>query len=277
MEQKNATLSLGYSTDTLILNGFVDYTSTDGTRSLDSGEKDENYNRNRNINIIYLPTDDLELRLGRTYSNMNIKYGGSLTLDEYKSNPNHANALTEQYFRSYVTDFGLTYNINSNYSIDFNYSDEDKLSQYSSGFESDYDYKSFNSKFNIKEDNYKVVFGVDGFNADRIGSSNTTTKDNKGLFVSAEYNINKDLTVSAGARREKVEYTYNPLTGDTLEDKVNLNAYDVGINYKLDDNSSIFANYNRSFQAPDIDRFFLLLLGYLVVVHGVVLQTLMVL
>ncbi len=254
---KNGTLSLGYSTDTLILNGFLDYISTDGIRNLKgSKQKDENYNRNRNINIVYLPTDNLELRVSKIYSNMNIKYGSFLTLEEYKSNPNHANVLTEQYFSSYVTNFGLTYNINKNYSIDFNYSNENKLSQYSSGFKSNYDYKSFNSRFNIKKDNYKVVLGIDSFDGNRIGSSNTTTKKNKGVFVSTQYNINKNLLISAGARREKVKYRYSPEIGDTLDDKVNLNAYDIGLNYKLNENSSIFANYNRSFQAPDIDRFF---------------------
>lgn len=254
---KNGTVSLGYSNDNLILNAFLDYTSTDGTRSLNTtGEKDNNYNRNKNINLIYFPTDSLELRLGRTYSNMNIKYGGSLTLDEYKDNPNQSNKLTEQYFRSYVTNVGATYNINRNYSVDINFSDENKLSEYSTGFKSDYDYKSFNTKFNIEEDNYKIAVGVDGFNGDRIGSSDTTTKDNKAVFISGEYNINEKVTLSVGARKERVEYTYSPDSGTELDDKLSLNAYDIGINYKLDDTSSLFANYNRSYQAPDIDRFF---------------------
>ena len=253
---KNGTVSLGYSNDNLILNAFLDYTSTEGTRAISDGSKDENYNRNKNLNLIYFPTDNLELRLGRTYSNMNIKYGGSLTLDEYKDNPNKANSFTEQYFRSYVTDIGATYNINKNHSIDLNFSDESKFSEYSSGFNSSYDYKSFNSKFNINKDDYKLALGIDGFNGERIGSSDTTTKDNKAVFISAEYNLTNDITLSAGARRERVEYTYSPDSGSELEDKLDLNAYDIGVNYKLNENSSLFANYNRSYQAPDIDRFF---------------------
>ncbi|WP_072680632.1 TonB-dependent receptor [Arcobacter sp. LA11] len=253
---KNGTVSLGYSNDNLILNAFLDYTSTNGTRATSDGSKDEKRNKNKNINLIYFPTDDLELRIGRTYSNMDIKYAGSLSLDEYKANPNQSSGFTEQIFKSYVTDVGATYNISNNYSFDLNFSDENKLSEYSSGFSSIYDYKSFNSKFNIKQDNYKVAIGVDGFNGDRIGSSDTTTKENKALFVSGEYNLTNDITLSAGARKEKVEYTYSPDSGTELEDKLNLNAYDIGINYKLNENSSIFANYNRAYQAPDIDRFF---------------------
>jgi len=253
---KNGTLSLGHSFDNLILNAYLDYTSTDGTRSLADGSRDENYNRNKNFNLVYFPTDNFELRIGRTYSNMNIKYGGSLTLAQYEENPNQASYFTEQYFRSYVTDIGATYDINRNYSIDFNFSDENKLSEYSSGYKSNYDYKSFNSKLNIKEDSFKVAVGIDGFSGDRIGSNNTTTKDNKALFIISEYSLNDELTISSGARRENVEYNYSPTSGTSLDDDTYLNAFDIGFNYKLDSNSSIFANYNRSYQSPDIDRFF---------------------
>ncbi len=254
---KNGTLSLGYSNDSLILNTLLDYTSTEGTRAIEDGSKDENYSRNKNINIIYFLNDDLELRIGRVYSNMNIKYGGPLTLDEYKGNPNKTNSFTEQYFRTYITNIGLEYNINKNNSIDFNFNDENKLSKYSYGFSSTYDYKSFNSKFNKKENNYNLVIGIDGFNGERINSSNKITKDNKAIFISGDYNLTNKIILSAGVRREKVEYTYYPDSGKHLEDKLNLNAYDIGINYKLDENSSFFTNYNRSYQAPDIDRFFL--------------------
>ena len=253
---KSGTLSLGHSNDNIILNALVDYTSTNGTRNTSDGSKDENYKRNKNINLIYFPNDDLELRIGRTYSNMNIKYGGSLTLAEYIANPNQSNSLTSQYFRSYVTDIGATYSMNKNYSIDLNFSDENKLSEYSSGFKSNYDYKSFNSKFNIKKDDYKLVLGIDAFNGDRIGSSNTTSKDNKSLFISGEYSLTKNLTLSSGARKEKVEYTYSPQTGSKLEDNLNLYAYDMGLNYEINNSNSIFINYNRSYQAPSIDRFF---------------------
>ena len=254
---KSGTLSLGHSNDNIILNALVDYTSTNGTRNTSDGSKDENYKRNKNINLIYFPTDDLELRFGRTYSNMNIKYGGSLTLAEYTANPNQTtSSLTSQYFRSYVTDLGATYSINKDYSIDFNFSDENKLSEYSSGFKSNYDYKSFNSQFNIEEDRYKIVLGVDGFDGDRVGSSDTTMKDNKALYLSGEYNLSNNLTISAGMRRENIEYTYKPNSGSELEDNLYLNAYDIGVNYRLNDTSSFFANYNKSYQAPDIDRFF---------------------
>lgn len=161
---KGSALSLGYSNEQFIANAYIDYASFDGSRETSSNEYDQNYNRNKYINIIYFPTNDLELRLGRNYSNMNINYGSSLTLDEYKSNPNKASSLTEQYFSSYVTTAGLTYNFTPKYSLDINFSDEDKISNYLTyNSKSDYDYRSFNSTFNINENRFNVVLGVDGF------------------------------------------------------------------------------------------------------------------
>jgi len=254
---KNGTLSLGYDSDNLIVNGYIDYTSTDGSITDPNDEKDENYNKNKNINIIYFPIDNLELNLSRSYSNMNIKYGSSITKDQYEDDPSDTSSFTEQYFSSYVTTAGLKYDINSKLSFDASFSDEDKTSEYITYSSiSNYDYKSFSSKLNYKDEIFKFALGVDGFDGDRIGSYDTTNKTNKAIFVSGEYKLTKDLNLSAGFRRENVEYTYNPDSGDNEETKNYLNAYDIGINYQLDENSSIFANYNRSFQAPDIDRFF---------------------
>lgn len=251
---KNGTLSLGYVGDKFILNGFIDYTKTNGTRVLSDGKKDKNYNRNKDINIIYFPTDDLELRAGKKYSKMNILYGGSLTKSDYDMNPNKASSFTENYLQSYVTNFGATYNINSKYSIDANYFIEDKISRYSS--QTNYDYKSFNTKLNIKESRYDIVTGVDGFNGKSTESSGTTSKENKAVFISSNYYLNDKVKLSSGMRREFVDYNHSASGGTRFDKNVDLNAYDFGINYRLSDASSIFANYNRSYQAPDIQRFF---------------------
>ncbi len=252
---KNGTASLGFIHEKIIANALIDYTSTDGTRVNLNDDKDENYNKNKNFNLIYFPTDDLELNLTRNYSNMNIKYAGKLTLDEYKNNPNKANSFNEQYLSSYVTTSGFKYNFNPNLSLESSYSDEDKKSEYPT-FKSKYVYQSLISKLNYQQDNYKLLFGVDGFDGDRIGSSNITNKSNKAIFLSGEYNISDDLKVSSGIRRENVEYKYQPNAGSDLQQDDYLNAYDLGVNYQLDDISSFFANYNKSYQAPEIDAFF---------------------
>ena len=255
-DTKNGTLSLGYDSDKFIINGFLDYISTHGSRESATNEKDSNYNRNRKVDLLYFPTEDLELRLGRSLSNMRIKYAGKLTLEEYENNPNLSNSFNEQYFNNYTTTAGLTYRFNQHYSLDANFNDEDKLSQYASGWQSTYKYKSFDSVFNIKQDNYTIALGINSFNGDRIQSTEITTKDNNAVFISGIYNISNKVTVQAGARNEKIEYKYDPNTGNDLTDSYHLNAYDLGFNYMFDDTNSIYVSYNQSFQAPDIDRFF---------------------
>ncbi len=253
---KNGTVSLGYNTNNFILNGYIDYTSEDGSRYKSNGETNNNYNRNKKFDITYFLNDDLELKFERTYSNMNIKYGGSLTLAQYNNNPNQASSFTEQYFSSYVTTIGTNYTISKDYTLEITFSDEDKLSRYSSGWQSAYDYRSFSSKVKVNKENYSAVIGIDGFFGDRKGSSDLTTKDNLGIFASSKFNLNSNTSLTLGARKENVEYKYNPNTGTALKNDLDLYAYDVGLNYRIDKYSSLFASYNKSFQAPDIGRFF---------------------
>jgi iron complex outermembrane receptor protein len=261
---KNSIVSLGYADDNIIINGFLDYFTTDGNRVIDnSNNTDEKYNKNKSLSLIYFPNDNLELRLNRTYANMNTKYANPLTQNQFYDNPSQigmadwsGNTYSEQYLSSYVTKLGATYYISNNYNFDIDFFDEDKLSKYASGFQSNYEYKSLNSKFNIEKDTYKISFGITGFTGDRKGSDNTTTKENIGHFIASEYDINPNLKFSLGAREEKIDYKYKPNSGNSLEYDESLNAYDIGLNYSINSNNTIFINYNKSFQTPDIDRFF---------------------
>ena len=66
---KSGTLSLGYNTEDFIINGFIENTSSNGTRVDSSGDKDKNYSKNKGISLVYFPSDFLELRIGRTFLN----------------------------------------------------------------------------------------------------------------------------------------------------------------------------------------------------------------
>ena len=67
-----------------------------------------------------------------------------------------------------------------------------------------------------------------------------------------------DSIFSIGARKEKVEYAHDPVSGPKmLTGEYDLSAYDIGVNTSLNNNTSIFTNYNQAFQAPLIDRFFI--------------------
>jgi iron complex outermembrane receptor protein len=97
--------------------------------------------------------------------------------------------------------------------------------------------------------------GYQGFDGVRKSGTNKTYKDNQAWFISGQ-TFHGPLTLSGGLRRETVEYQYRPNAGASLRDEHTLRAWDLGANFKLDDRWSIFANFNRAYQAPDVDRFF---------------------
>ncbi|WP_418178939.1 TonB-dependent receptor plug domain-containing protein [Aliarcobacter lanthieri] len=254
---KAGVVSLGYGNEYIIANAYVDYNSTDGSIEDINGNEEENYIKNKNFSLVFTPTESLELSLGRTYANMNTKYGNSISLKDFNDNPNKTSGLTQQYFSSYVTTIGVRYDFNPNFWVDANFSDEDKISKFVDfNSESKYNYKTFSSTVNYKDDIFRAVVGVDGFDGDKKENSNTTTKKNKAAFTSVELSPTEDLTLSTGFRRENIEYEYNPQGDKSLKKDNYLNAYDIGLNYILTENQSVFANYNRSFQAPNIDMFF---------------------
>ncbi|MGJ0309640.1 TonB-dependent receptor [Aliarcobacter cryaerophilus] len=260
---KDGAASFGYGNDYIIANAYVDYNSTDGSIKDNRGNSDENNIRNMNFSVVFTPIEELELSLSRTYSNMTINYARPISLKQYNEDPNRTSGFNKQYFSSYVTTAGARYDFNQNFFIDATFSDEDKISKFGTSPDTQYDYKSFASTFNYRSDIFKGTAGIDGFKGDRFNFAssfgtpeNTTSKNNLAMFTSIEINPINDLTFSAGARKEKVEYKYEPQNGMDLNQKDRLNAYDFGVNYALTQNQSIFANYNRGFQAPDIDRFF---------------------
>ena len=260
---KDGAASFGYGNEYIIANAYVDYNSTDGSIKDNRGNSDENNIRNMNFSVVFTPIEELELSLSRTYSNMTTNYARPISLKQYNEDPNRTSGFNKQYFSSYVTTAGARYDFNQNFFIDATFSDEDKISKFGTSPDTQYDYKSFASTFNYRSDIFKGTAGVDGFKGDRFNFAssfgtpeNTTSKNNLAMFTSIEINPINDLTFSAGARKEKVEYKYEPQNGVDLKQKDRLNAYDFGVNYSLTQNQSIFANYNRGFQAPDIDRFF---------------------
>ena len=113
----------------------------------------------------------------------------------------------------------------------------------------------------------KIDSGYSTFNGSRTkptapnwwDEKNTTSKKNSGLFTILQYSKN-DTTLSIGARNETVKYEYKNQSGSQTDpkwgDSHNLEAYDVGLNKRLNSQTTFFTNFNQAFQAPLIDRFF---------------------
>lgn len=186
-----------------------------------------------------------------------------MTLAEFKENPrqNNGNSYT---FQDYDTDqwrVGANWDINQNFQLEYSHNQEDKTSFFNSPLpfpftdNRNYDYTSDDLALKYKDEKLNVLIGYQTFEGTLKRTSDKTSKDNSGYFVQAEYQWDS-LTLSAGARHENVKYQFNPTGRLNLKEENNLEAYDIGANFKINTETSIFANLNKAFQAPDIDRFF---------------------
>lgn len=236
----------------------ANYSGLDGYSETDvTGYKDASSNRTWRGNLELRPVERLELGLDLASSRIDTRYPGPLSQTEFDTNPrqNSGNTYTHQKFESDIWSLSGKLELSRDWKLTASHNREDKLSRYSSGWQSNYDYDADDLALEYRGGNFDLTTGIQTFDGTRIGSSNRTSKNNTGWYALGRYRLGA-TTLTAGARWENVEYTYVPKAGTTLEADHDLNAWDIGANHRLNERLSLFANYNRAFQAPDIDRFF---------------------
>lgn len=263
------SLALGIKKDMFSISGHVDDYSHDGFKDIDnSSNQDESWSRNKSIKATLTPIKDLTFNVGKTFSKMNIDYANALTLTEYHDDPDTIPApknYNNQYTEDNVLSYGVKYKMADKVSLGIQAFNEDKVVKYDSvgtayESQSDYDYDNYNAKIGYAENGLKTLVGFQKSKGSRFShrniysAPNKMEKDSISCYAKADYTISKN-TFSFGARKEKVEYEYNA-GANHLTDDASLSAFDLGYSYKIDKVSSVFINLNKSFQAPDIDRFF---------------------
>lgn len=259
--QQNHSVNAGISEKHIDLSATLSHDSHDGFSKQDvNGLKDKFESESQNVKLKIKPTDDFRLIAAGTSSRNNIAFANALSKDIFNDNPR--NSGTQAYTRqSLDTDqwrVGFEYDFTNELSLSATHFREDKTSEFP-GFIAKYNYRSNDVALTYKNDVIYAILGFQSFDGERLGSFDKTSKDNSATFAQVEYRptwLSEHLTLSTGARREKVQYQYAPSFGTKLNDTENLTAWDIGANYRFSQELSVFANYNKSFQAPDIDRFF---------------------
>ena len=257
----DGTFTIAHQDDKLAYTVAGEAQKNGGIRHIDTnGNKDESKFSNFSFDVAYQALQNLELRANGLTSNIGTWYASSLTQEQYKQDPTQkSNAYfpaVHQLFSSKVIGAGATYDINDELSFLVDYNHEYKTSNFLTyNWEAKYVYNSGNAHFLYENNNFEVVFGTDIFDGDRHTSTNITTKKNIAGYASAKYYLGKS-TFKAGYRYEKVDYTYAPTTGSSLSQSDNLHGIELGYNYLLNKQQSLFASYAKGYQAPDIDRFF---------------------
>lgn len=264
---RGATATAGVVRDRFSLSATVDHSEHDGSSDKDStGHRDESKADTWSVGASGKPVDGLKLSFDAGSSRIDTRFPDVLTLAQFRRDPaifparadffGNPMPYTHQKFETDYWSVGAEYDLTRAWRLSVRHSDEDKMSEFVQfSFKSDYRYLSDELALQYRGDALSLTAGVQSFDGVRKGSDNETSKRNLGGFVQGQYGLG-DLTVSAGVRRERVEYEFDSDAGGRLEDKESLTAWDVGMNFRVNDELSLFGNYNSAFQAPDIDRFF---------------------
>ena len=259
--QQNHAVNAGISEQYIDLSATLAHDSHDGYSKKDvTGRKEKFDSNTQNVKLKIKPTDFLRFIAEGTSSRNNIGYANRLNKAQFEADPRQAGTrpYTQQSFDTDQWRLGAEYDFTKEIKLSATHFQEDKKSEFP-GFIADYDYRSNDISISFQNEAISAILGYQDFDGDRDTSGDVTTKDNIATFIQTEYQpawLSNALTVSAGARQEKVKYSYSPSTGGSLKDSESLNAWDIGANYRFTPALSIFANYNKSFQTPDVDRFF---------------------
>lgn len=270
--QKNSYLNAGLSEKYLDVSVNLAHDSHDGYSRKDiTGHNDAFTSNSQNVKFKIKPIDNLRFNVEATSSRNDVRYLNPLTREQFKQDPrqNGGKAYTHQSFDSDQWRIGAEYDLNSQFRIAALHYQEDKFSEFVSSNPSSADslYKGNDISLRYQNEFLSLITGYQDFDGERksksnffgFNSSDNTTKKNQAFYISGEYRLDA-LTLSAGWRDESVKYKFSPILapfGATAADnKEDIDAFDIGANYRFDESLSVFANYNRAYQAPDIDRLF---------------------
>ena len=258
----NNNINIGYKGEKFSIGLSASDDSNDGQSKVDTqGNKAESTNQYNKLKINIDPTSDLNIKLVSSNVRSNLFYVGALTKAEFDTDPsqNSGNKYTNYDYNIDRNSIGLNYKINPLLNLKMSYFQENRSNHFIPSYSSanivyDYDAEGFNLTLPFVGEKLTVTPGFELLNGQRKDSVGKVTKDNKAYYVETELQVNTKTIISAGARHEQVDYKYNGSSALTTDES--LNAYDIGVNYAISDQLSVFSNYNQAFQAPDVDRFF---------------------
>ncbi len=252
-------VSAGVVNERIELSAAVDRHKFGGFSDRDpSGHRDESTARNWRAGIAFKPIDSLKIGIDGGGAKIDTRYPSSLTLAQFRRNPgmNKGTNYTWQKLTSDHWSLRADYEVAPDWHVSIQRDEEDRHSEFVlSGWKTDSRHESDEISVRYFGEALSAVAGVQRFGGVRKGFAEKTYKENLGWFLQTQYELDR-LMVSAGVRTERVEYRYRPNSGERLKDGDRMRSWDIGANYRLTNEVSIFGNYNSAFQTPDIDRFF---------------------
>ena len=256
------SLAAGISREQFSISVSADHERHGGFAEDDSsGKRDMSLLRSERAQLRFMPLSALTLKLDMTSAHADTRYQNPLTRTQYKDDPRQNGGAA--IYTNYVTDaerwrVGMDYAFSDQLKLTYDHHRLDQENVSAAGW------GSFSAGYDTSGDDLALIFngehvdlsaGLQRADARRAQAANDTDKVNQAYYLQAAYRWNA-TTLSLGTRHEQVRYRYSPVAGASLSDEISLNAWDLGVNHRLSNEITLFANLNKSFQAPDVDRFF---------------------
>lgn len=252
----------GIERDTFSLHVGADHDTFGGVAHADSsGKKDRSLLRTEGVRARFRPLHTLELKLDISSAHTDTRFQNPLTLAQFEADPSQNGGAT--IYTNYISEVDrwrigaeVALFANLRLTADHRRMNQQNLSAaWWGSFSAGYDTQGDDIALTYTGDAFDLTAGWQQADASRTQTASRTAKDNSGYYAQGTYRWN-DTGFSFGARREKVEYAYLPSAGTAMRGSHELDAWDLGVNHRLDARWTAFANLNQSFQAPDVDRFF---------------------
>jgi iron complex outermembrane receptor protein len=198
--------------------------------------------------------------LAKTQSEVN--YPGAMSLSDFNHNPdaNTTGGDTNQTYETITKNLVLATEIGANTKLSYTLNNLDKNSVFTT-YDYSLSYLQTEHELDAKTQLERVVlqYGLSTSNADRDAESaygmNRTTRDDRAAYGLATFDLTDKLIFSAGLRVHQFDYKYQDAI--TKQEKTDtLHAKEVGLNYLINAQNSVFVSFNDAFLAPNVDRFF---------------------
>ncbi|WDL70056.1 TonB-dependent receptor [Helicobacter winghamensis] len=238
--------------DTLNIGAYGQYQHTQGERYLNdlSDEKSGSYNKNGGITAFFYPSNDLLLKANLNYAKYGIKYANPISKEAFESDPTlPGNGHTHQKRWDLTYSTGFTSFSDLGIVTDVNLGGSRNASRYVN-FDSKYEGKGVFGDFNshFKNDSFFVEFGGAMRANERKNSGQKAEVESLLLYLNGEKYIGNS-TFNAGVSTQRVITKQS----DIYSKQHNLFGGELGYNYALSSQISLFASYARSFNVPNVD------------------------
>jgi len=223
------------------------------------GFRDSNNASNWQLNGGWSNSSNVQLQAFANHSEIDSRYNNSMSEAQWKSNPYVNKGLSHQQYQIDSWGTSAQIGLSSDLTLGLSHQDQTKRSDYLSAADYPliYDYRSQNSEATLsgKLTSWKWITGVQTSDGIRTNSDGQMQKNNHAVFAQLHKSW-EHLTWMLGGRDETVRYKSSMATNGSLEKDHHLPQWETGLNFSQSESISWFGTFAKTYQAPDVDRFF---------------------